>query len=60
MKEAGSDDLHALGKSLKISGYSFHIYERELVVFSLKKKKAILQGKAVQSVNIIRSFPLPQ
>lgn len=38
MKEAGSDDLYALGKSLKISGYSFHIYKRELVVLSLKKK----------------------
>lgn len=64
MKEAGSDDLYALGKSLKISGYSFHIYKRELVVLSLKKKNThthpILQGKARQSVNVIRSGPLPQ
>lgn len=60
MKEAGSDDLCALGKSLKISGYSFHIYKRELVVFSLEKTHPSLQGKAIQSVNVIRSFPLPR
>lgn len=35
--KAGSDYLYAVGKSLKISGYSFHIYKRELAVFSLKK-----------------------
>lgn len=56
MKEAGSDDLYALGKSLKISGYSFHIYTRELVVLS-SEKTLFFQGKLYKGLMLSALFP---